>query len=125
MLVKNEDGYFISVTMLIEGIQKDKDLTQAFRERNTDIVQNSVANKLLSQYSTIIIILSTIHNSNEHILDILELLPDYAQSFAKVPYSKQLLMAVMNIDSQKIQKNLLSQYEAILARYEELAQMQS
>lgn len=123
-IIKNENAYFNSVTMLIEGIQNDKDLFQAFRERNTEILQGSICNKLLSQYSTIIMILSTIHNSKEHILDILELLPDYAQSFAKVPYSSVLLMAIMNIDSTAVDKKLASQYEAIMNRYYELADMQ-
>ena len=68
-------------------------------------------------------ILSTMYNSKEHILDILELLPDYAQSFAKLPYGDSLLMAIINIDSQKMDKKIVPQYEAIMNRYYELAQM--
>ena len=41
-IIKNDNAYFNSVTMLIEGIQNDKDLFQSFRERNSDILQSSV-----------------------------------------------------------------------------------
>ena len=41
-IIKNDNAYFNSVTMLIEGIQNDKDLFQSFRERNSNILQSSV-----------------------------------------------------------------------------------
>ena len=106
--------------MLIEGIQKDKDIFQAFRERNTEAVSGGICNKILSQYSTIIMILSTMYSSKDHILEIMELLPDYCQSFSKVPYSRQLLSALLYIDPKKISKNLVPQVEAIMTRFEEL-----
>ena len=106
--------------MLIEGIQKDKDTFQAFRERNTENLSNSVCNNVLSQYASVIMILPTMYSSKDHILEILEFLPDYVQSFSKVPYSRQLLMVMINIDPKKISKHLSSQYEAIMTRFEEL-----
>ena len=118
--MKQEYAYFHSVTMLIEGIQKDKDIFQAFRERNTEAVSGGICNKILSQYSTIIMILSTMYSSKDHILEIMELLPDYCQSFSKVPYSRPLLSALLYIDPKKISKNLVPQVEAIMTRFEEL-----
>jgi aspartate/tyrosine/aromatic aminotransferase len=106
--------------MLIEGIQRDKDTFQAFRERNTDLITSSICNKVLSQYSVVIMILSTIYSSTDHILEILELLPDYIQSFSKVPYSRQLLMAMIKVNPSKITKQLGPQVEAIMDRFEEL-----
>jgi len=106
--------------MLIEGIQRDKDTFQAFRERNTDMITNSVCNKVLSQYSVVTMILSTIYSSNEYILEILELLPDYVQSFSKVPYARQLLTAMIYINPKKITKTVASQYDTIMSRFEEL-----
>jgi aspartate/tyrosine/aromatic aminotransferase len=106
--------------MLIEGIQRDKDTFQAFRERNTDLITSSICNKVLSQYSVVIMILSTIYSSTDHILEILELLPDYIQSFSKVPYSRQLLLAMIKVNPSKITKQIGPQVEAIMDRFEEL-----
>ena len=83
--------------MLIEGIQQDKDTFQSFRERNVESVSSSVYSSILSQYSSVVLILSTIYNSQDHIMEINELLPDYIQSFKKISFTKELLMAMINI----------------------------
>ena len=83
--------------MLIEGIQKDKNTFQSFRERNVESVSSSVYSTVLSQYTSVVLILSTIYNCQSNIMEVNELLPDYLQNFKKVPFSKQLLMAMINI----------------------------
>ncbi|CAI2384831.1 unnamed protein product [Moneuplotes crassus] len=120
-IIKDGNDYFHSVTMLIEGIQQDKDTFQSFRERNTSSVGSSVYSTILTQFSSVVLILSMIYNSTTDIEEIMHLLPDYIQSFKKIPYSKELLIAMINIDPSKISSKVIAkQFEEILNKFDTL-----
>ena len=83
-IVKHGYGYYHSVTLLVEGIQKDKDILQAFKNQGRIEVSNSLLSKILDQYSIVIMILSKLNTSREDILEILDLLPEYTKNFSHV-----------------------------------------